>query len=111
MECGPFNAFDDRALCPSWSLHHRSDSKGQCYLCLRVQDQGTSLAGQWLRLHLLMQGVQVREIRSHMPRGQKNRRYMKNFKNFNDMHTHITKTYQLRAVRMAIRKNAAKNKW
>ena len=34
-----------------------------------------------------------------------------NFKNFNDMHTHITKTYQLRAVRMAIRKNAAKNKW
>ena len=36
---------------------------------------------------------------------------MMNFKNFNDMHTHITKTYQLRAVRMAIRKNAAKNKW
>ena len=90
MECGPFNAFDDRALCPSWSLHHRSDSKGQCYLCLRVQDQGTSLAGQWLRLHLLMQGVQVREIRSHMPRGQKNQnirqkqycnKFNKDFKN------------------------------
>ena len=36
---------------------------------------------------------------------------MMNFKNFNDMHSHITKTYQLTAVRMAIRKNAAKNKW
>ena len=35
---------------------------------------------------------------------------MMNFKNFNDMHTHITKTYQLAAVTMAIRKSAAKNK-
>ena len=41
----------------------------------------------------------------------KRHRNMMNFKNFNDMHTHITKTYQLTAVRMAIRKNAAKNKW
>ena len=35
---------------------------------------------------------------------------MMNFRNFNDMHTHITKTYQLTAVRMVIRKNAPKNK-
>ena len=33
---------------------------------------------------------------------------MMDFKYFNDMHSHITKTYQLTAVRMAIRKNAAK---
>lgn len=38
---------------------------------------GTSLVLQWLRLHLLMQGVQflplVGELRSHMPTcGQKN---------------------------------------
>ena len=37
---------------------------------------GTSLVDQWLRLHLPMQGVQVqflaRELRSHMPCGQKN---------------------------------------
>ena len=36
---------------------------------------GTSLAIQWLRLHLSMQGVQVqslvRELRYHMPHGQK----------------------------------------
>ena len=36
---------------------------------------------------------------------------MMNFKNVNDMHTHIKKkTYPPTAVRMAIRKNAAKNK-
>ena len=35
---------------------------------------------------------------------------MMNFRIFNDMHTHITKTYQLTAGRMAISKNAAKNK-
>ena len=38
---------------------------------------GTSLAVQWLRLCLPMQGVQVRsllqKLRSHMPRGQKNK--------------------------------------
>ena len=36
---------------------------------------GTSLVAQWLRLRLPMQGVRVpalvRELRSHMPRGQK----------------------------------------
>ena len=35
----------------------------------------TSLVVQWLRLHLAMQGVQIRslvgELRSHMPHGQK----------------------------------------
>ena len=38
---------------------------------------GTSLAVQWLRLHLPMQGVRVqslvRELRSHMLHGQKNK--------------------------------------
>ena len=37
--------------------------------------QGTSLAVQWLRLHLLMQGVQipflVGKLRSHMPQAKK----------------------------------------
>ena len=39
---------------------------------------GTSLEVQWLRLCLLMQGVQdrslVRELRSRMPRGQKTKK-------------------------------------
>ena len=38
---------------------------------------GTSLAVQWLGLHLPIQGVLVQslvgELRSHMPRGQKNK--------------------------------------
>ena len=39
--------------------------------------EGTSLAVHWLRLHLPMEGVQVRslvrELRSHKPHGQKNK--------------------------------------
>ena len=39
--------------------------------------EGISLAVQWLRLRLSMQGVQIRslvgELRSHMPPGQKNK--------------------------------------
>ena len=44
---------------------------------INYKDQSfrTSLAVQWLRLHLPMQGVRVRslvgELRSHMSRGQK----------------------------------------
>ena len=42
---------------------------------LELTQRGTLLAVQWLRLHLPMQGVWVqslvRELRSHMPRGQK----------------------------------------
>ena len=41
-----------------------------------IVEKRTSLAVQWLRLHLPMQGVRVRplvgELRSHMPHGQKN---------------------------------------
>ena len=40
------------------------------------KEEGTSQVVQWLRLHLPMQGVRVRsllrELRSHMPRGQEN---------------------------------------
>ena len=47
-------------------------------LCLKVLITSTSLVVQWLRLHFPMQGVRrvwspVREQRSHVPRGQKNR--------------------------------------
>ena len=43
----------------------------------RMINTGTSLMVQWLRLHHPMQGVWVwslvQELRSHMPRGQKNK--------------------------------------
>ena len=43
-------------------------------LQLKVSEEGDSLAAQWLKLCLLMQGVQVRfplgELSSHMPCGQ-----------------------------------------
>ena len=43
---------------------------------VNLNNSGTSLVVQWLRLHLLMQGVRVRslvgELRSHVPHGQKN---------------------------------------
>ena len=46
---------------------------------------GNSLVVQWLRLHLPKQGVQVwpwvRELRSHMPRDQKNKILKKNTHN------------------------------
>jgi len=42
---------------------------------MKIIEVGTSLAVQWLRLHLPMQGVWVqslvRELRSHMPEKQK----------------------------------------
>ena len=42
---------------------------------IKKNKEGTSLAVQWLRLHLPVQGVRVRslvgELRSHMLRGQK----------------------------------------
>ena len=44
---------------------------------LEMTGVGTSLTVQWLRLHLPMQAMQVwslvRELRSHMPQGQKNK--------------------------------------
>ena len=44
---------------------------------LEMTEVGTSLTVQWLKLHLTMQAVQVwslvRELRSHMPQGQKNK--------------------------------------
>ena len=58
--------------------------------CFKMRDPGTSLAVQRLRLHLPMQGVRVqslvRELRSHMPWGQKKRhkycnKFNKDFKN------------------------------
>ena len=46
---------------------------------LRIPVLGTSLVVRWLRLRLPMQGVRfrslVRELKSHMPRGQKNPKY------------------------------------
>ena len=45
------------------------------YFKLLIRQTGTSLAVQWLRLHLPMQGVQVRslvgKLRFHMRCGQK----------------------------------------
>ena len=50
-------------------------STAECERINRERECGTSLAVQWLRLHLPMQGVRVRslvwELRSHMPRGRK----------------------------------------
>ena len=49
----------------------------EIYRHLKKCSLGTSLVVQWLRLHLPVQGVWVRslvrELRSHMPCGQKNR--------------------------------------
>ena len=55
--------------------HYGRPSMGRKYVMLKFSCPGTSLAVQWLRLHLPMQRVWVRslirELRSHMLRGQK----------------------------------------
>ena len=54
---------------------------------------GTSLAVQWLRLRLPMQGVQVqslvRELRSHIPRGKKNPKNIKQKQYCNKLNKHL----------------------
>ena len=53
----------------------------QLYSIFKNPIQGTSLAVQWLRLHLPMQEVWVQslggELRFHMPHGQKNQKTFK----------------------------------
>ena len=62
-----------------------------------MQFRGTSLEVQWLKFCLTMRGVQVgslvRELKSHMPRGQKNQNIKQKWycnklnKNFKMVHT------------------------
>ena len=53
-----------------------------------IQLPGTSLAVQWLRLHLIMQGVQVLllvgELRSHIPLSQKHKQQKQYSNKFNE---------------------------
>ena len=55
--------------------YHLKTFSGHNEIIRKTYCLGTSLAVQWLRLHLPMQGVQVGslvgELRSHMPWGQK----------------------------------------
>ena len=53
----------------------KMSAKPQLRNMILIQNAGTCLAVQWLRLHLPMQGAQVQslvgEVRSHMPHSQK----------------------------------------
>ena len=59
-----------------------SHSGDSLEISLKIKDAGTSLAVQWLRLRLPMQGVWVQslvgELGSHMPHGQKKQTNIKN---------------------------------